>query len=88
MQLESKIRIWVMGFPGLVVSTSPQGVLREALAMFTAATGTACNLAVFTDALWRAGYRPEQVGQRWQIALPTKPLGSESHFRRLRRIVR
>ena len=49
-------------------------------------TGTECDLAVFTDHLWRLGFRPEQVGVFWQLALPSKPLSDDSHFRRLRHI--
>ncbi len=86
MQIENRIRDWLMTFPGLVVSASPQAVLKEALALFKSQTGTECDLPVMTDSLWRAGYRPEQVGQRWQLALPTKPHASDSHFRRLRHI--
>lgn len=86
MQPEQRIRAWLMTYPGLVVSVSPQAVLREAMAMFTAATSTECALPVFTDSLWRAGYRPEQVGPHWQLALPEKPHASDSHYRRLRHI--
>ena len=52
MQTENKIRAWVHGQPGLVVAHSPQAVLREALKMFTDATGVACDLGLMTDALW------------------------------------
>ena len=88
MQTEQRIRDWLMGFPGLVVAHSPQAVLREAMALFKSQTGTACDLAVFTDHLWRLGFRPEQVGVHWQLALPSKPLSDDSHYRALRRIVR
>jgi hypothetical protein len=86
MNNEHKIRAWLMRFPGLVKSDSPQHVLMEALNLFKSQTLTECDLAVFTDALWRAGYRPEQVGPRWQLALPVKPLSDDSHYRRLRNI--
>ena len=59
---ENRISSWCMSFPGLVRSTSPRAVLVEALALFKSQTGTACDLAVFTDHLWRLGFRPEQVG--------------------------
>ncbi len=88
MQTEDKIKNWLMGFPGLVVAHSPQAVLREALKMFTAATGTACELPVFTDHLWRLGFRADQRGVDWVLALPEKPLSSDSHYRRLRHIGR
>ena len=88
MQTENRIRDWLMTFPGLVVSVSPQAVLKEALALLKSQTGTACDLAVFTDHLWRLGFGPEQVGVFWQLALPSKPLSSDAHFRRLRNIVR
>ncbi len=88
MQTENRIRDWLMTFPGLVVSVSPQAVLREALALFKSQTGTECDLAVFTDHLWRLGFRPEQVGVFWQLALPSKPLSDDSHYRRLRHIGR
>jgi len=88
MQTEDKIKAWLMGFPGLVVSSSPQAVLREAMALFTAATGTACELPVFTDSLWRLGFRADQRGPNWILALPSKPLSSDSHYRALRNIVR
>jgi hypothetical protein len=55
MQTENRIRAWVHGQPGLVVAHSPQAVMAEALRLFTEATGTACDLGAFTDALWRAG---------------------------------
>ena len=84
--VENKIRAWLMTFPGLVISENPQAVLRKAMALFTAATGTACELPIFTDALWRAGFHPEQIGVHWQLALPVKPLSDDSHFRRLRHI--
>ncbi len=71
--VENRIRDWLMTFPGLVVSTSPQAVLREAMKLFTAATSTECDLPVMTDSLWRLGFRPEQVGVFWQLALPVKP---------------
>ncbi len=88
MQTEQRIRDWLMTFPGLVVSTSPQAVLREAMALFTAATGTAYELPVFTDSLWRLGFRADQRGPNWILALPTKPLSDDSHYRRLRNITR
>ena len=88
MQTEDKIKNWLMTFPGLVVAHSPQAVLREAMALFTAATGTACELPVFTDALWRLGFRADQRGANWILALPAKPLSDDSHYRALRRIVR
>lgn len=69
MQTEQRIRDWLHAFPGLVVAHSPQAVLREAMAMFTAATGAKVDLPVMTDSLWRAGYRPEQVGVLWQLAI-------------------
>ncbi len=86
MQIENRIRTWLMTFPGLVVSVSPQAVLREALALFKSQTGTECDLAVFTDSLWRAGYRADQRGADWILALPEKPHASDSHYRRLRHI--
>ena len=74
-KIENRIRDWLMTFPGLVVFYSPQAVLKEAMAMFTAASGAKVDLPVMTDSLWRAGYRPEQVGVHWQLALPEKPTG-------------
>ncbi len=53
---ENRIRDWLMTFPGLVVSSSPQAVLREALTLFKSQTGTECDLAVMTDSLWRLGF--------------------------------
>ena len=88
MQTEDKIKAWLMGFPGLVVSTSPQAVLREALTLFKTQTETACELPVFTDNLWRLGFRADQRGPNWILALPEKPHSSDSHYRRLRNIVR
>ncbi len=88
MQIENRIRDWLMTFPGLVVSSSPQAVLREAMAMFTAATGAKVYLPVFTDSLWRLGFRADQRGPNWILALPEKPLSSDSHYRRLRHIGR
>ena len=88
MQIENRIHGWCMSYPGLVISTSPQVVLRKAMAMFTAATGTECDLPVFTDHLWRLGFRADQLGANWILALPTKPLSSDSHYRRLRHITR
>ncbi len=88
MQIEQRIRDWIHGAPGLVVSTSPQAVLRKAMAMFTAATGTACELPVFTDSLWRLGFRADQRGADWVLALPERPHASDSHYRRLRHITR
>ena len=86
MQIENRISSWCMSFPGLVRSTSPRAVLVETLALFRSQTGTECDLPVFTDHLWRIGFRPEQVGVFWQLALPSKPLSDDSHFRRLRHI--
>ena len=86
MQTENRIRDWLMSFPGLVVSVSPQAVLQEALALFTAATSTEVDLPVFTDSLWRLGFRADQRGADWVLALPEKPNASDSHFRRLRHI--
>ena len=86
MQIENRIRDWLMTFPGLVVAHSPQAVLREAMALFTAATSTEVDLPTFTDALWRAGYRSDQRGPNWVLALPEKPKSSDSHYRRLRHI--
>ena len=88
MQTENKIRDWLMTFPGLVVSSSPQAVLREALTLFKSQTGTECDLAVMTDSLWRLGFRADQRGADWILALPETPLSSDSHFRRLRHIGR
>ena len=86
MQTEDKITSGCMGFPGLVRASSPRAVLMEAMALFRSQTGTECDLAVFTDHLWRLGFRPEQVGVFWQLALPSKPLSDDSHYRRLRHI--
>ncbi len=88
MQTEDKIESWLMTFPGLVVAHSPQAVLREAMALFTAATSTECDLPVFTDSLWRLGFRADQRGADWVLALPERPHASDSHFRRLRHITR
>ncbi len=88
MQIENRIRAWLMTFPGLVVSVSPQAVLKEALALFKSQTGTECDLAVFTDSLWRLGFRSDQRGPNWILALPPKPLSDDSHYRRLRNITR
>ncbi len=88
MQTEAKIKAWLMGFPGLVVAHSPQAVLREAMKMFTAATSTEVDLPVFTDSLWRLGFRADQRGVNWVLTLPSKPLSSDSHYRRLRHIGR
>ena len=88
MQTEDKIKAWLMGFPGLVVSSSPQAVLREALTLFKSQTGTECDLAVMTDSLWRLGFRADQRGADWILALPETPLSSDSHYRRLRHIGR
>ncbi len=88
MQTEDKIKGWLMTFPGLVVSSSPQAVLREALTLFKSQTGTECDLAVMTDSLWRLGFRADQRGPNWVLALPEKPHSSDSHYRRLRNITR
>ncbi len=88
MQTEQRIRDWLMTFPGLVVSSSPQAVLREALTLFKPQTGTECDLPVFTDSLWRLGFRADQRGADWVLALPEKPHSSDSHYRRLRHIGR
>ena len=88
MQTEDKIKNWLMTFPGLVVSSSPQAVLREAMALFTAATGANVDLPIFTDSLWRLGFRADQRGVNWVLTLPSKPLSSDSHYRALRNIVR
>ncbi len=85
--VEQKIHDWCMSFPGLVRSTSPCAVLMEALNLFKSQTATECDLPIFTDALWQAGFRAEQVGPGWQLALPTKPLSSDDHYRRLRHII-
>ncbi len=34
--------------------------------------GVECSLSEFTDHLFRYGFKAEQVGQRWQLALPGK----------------
>ncbi len=86
MQIENRIRDWLMTFPGLVVSTSPQAVLRAAMKMFIEQTGTEIDLPIFTDSLWRLGFRSDQRGPNWILALPTKPLSDDSHYRRLRHI--
>ena len=86
--VENRIRDWLMTFPGLVISSSPQAVLREAMKLFTAATSTECDLPVFTDSLWRLGFRADQRGVNWVLTLPSKPLSSDSHYRRLRHIGR
>ncbi len=88
MQIENRIRAWLMTFPGLVVSSSPQAVLREALTLFKSQTETECDLAVMTDSLWRLGFRADQRGADWILALPETPLSSDSHYRRLRHIGR
>lgn len=88
MQTEDKIKNWLMSFPGLVVAHSPQAVLREALTLFKTQTGTECDLAVMTDSLWRLGFRADQRGADWILALPETPLSSDSHYRRLRHITR
>ena len=88
MQTEDKIKNWLMSFPGLVVAHSPQAVLREALTLFKSQTGTECDLPLFTDSLWRLGFRADQRGVNWVLTLPSKPLSSDSHYRALRNIVR
>ncbi len=47
-----------------------------------------CDLPVFTDSLWRLGFRADQRGADWILALPETPLSSDSHYRRLRHITR
>ena len=88
MQTENRISSWCMSFPGLVRSTSPRAVLVEALTLFKSQTGTECDLAVMTDSLWRLGFRADQRGADWILALPETPLSSDSHYRRLRHIGR
>ena len=86
--VENRISSWCMSFPGLIRSSSPRAVLMEAMALFVKQTGTEVGLAVFTDHLWRLGFRPEQVGVHWELALPEKPLSDDSHYRALRHITR
>ena len=83
-----RTRLATMTFPRLVVSVSPQAVLRAAMKLFIEQTGTACDLPVFTDSLWRLGFHADQRGPNWILALPTKPHSSDSHYRRLRHITR
>ena len=87
MKAENSIRNWLMSFPSTVVSDSPKHVFEKALDLFKVQTATDCDLDFFTDSLWRYGYKPEQVGHRWQLALPAKSLGDPGHYRRLRNTV-
>ena len=88
MKTENRMRNWLMSFPSVVISDSPRHVLEKALDLFKVQTKTDCDLAIFTDSLWRYGYKPEQVGPRWQLALPTNPIADPGHYRRLRNTVR
>ena len=69
--VDDKVKSWPMTKPGLVTEASPAGVLQKAWG----ASGVQCSLGDFTDALWRWGFKPEQVGARWQLALPSDPTG-------------
>ena len=80
--LDHKIRSWLLDSPGLITGRDSVDVLRKAWAAFA----VVCSVGDFTDVLWRAGYRPEQVGARWQLALPAKPLEAPNNIHRLRNI--
>ena len=80
--VNDKVKSWLMTKPGLVTEASPAGVLQKAWG----ASGVQCSMGDFTDALWRMGFKPEQVGVRWQLALPDRPMEGWNNYRALRRI--
>ena len=69
---EIKVRDWLKGRPGMIVGDSPQDVMRRAWGE----CGVEIGLAEFKDSLWRAGFKAEKVGPRWQLALPSDPTGA------------
>lgn len=71
MSNHKKVRDWLMsGNAGLHIGANPQAVLQSA---WGASGGLSMSLGEFTDHLHREGFRPDQVGGRWQLNLPDRP---------------
>ena len=70
--IDDKVKDWLMTRPGPVFEHSPAGVLQMAWGM----CGVQCSLGDFTDALWRMGFKPEQVGPRYFLRLPGRSIAS------------
>ncbi len=59
--VDNKVRAWLIReLPGLVEAESPAAVLRKAWGL----SGIECSVGDFTDALWRAGFRPDRLKYR------------------------
>lgn len=98
MTVDSKIRDFLNSLPGVFEADSPSEVLR----MAWASCGVECSIGDFTDAIFRYGFKPEQVGNmpagdgsdrtvgRWLLRLPSKPLPDPGidRGRRMRNLVR
>lgn len=64
--IDHRVRDWLLARPGLVEAPTHDECLRKAWA----ACGVCCSVHDFAAALWRAGYAPVQVHNRFRLALP------------------
>ena len=82
--LDTKVRSWLMSFPGMFTGKDSETVMRRAWA----ACGVACSVEGFSAALDRAGFRVDQVRNEFRLALPAKPLEAPNNVHTLRNIQR
>ena len=75
------VRTWLRTLPGPVFDDNPQRVLKRAWGL----SGIQCSLGEFSDALWRHGFKPDQRGKKWVLALPSRPTGG-ANWDRIRRL--
>lgn len=64
--IDSKIRGYINGLPGPMWGNSPGDVITRV----KVACGVPDSLEAVRQALWRSGYTPNQVGNRWVIGFP------------------
>ncbi len=81
--IDHEVRAWLMRErPGLVEADDPAECVRKAWAM----SGLECSVEDFKAALWRAGFKPDQVRDKFRLALPTRPMEGPNNFHALRNI--
>ena len=80
-EINVAVRAWLNSLPGLISDeSSPSRVLQRAWG----ASGIECSLGSFTDAMHLADFRPEQLGGKWILRLPSKPIAGAGEDRRRR----
>ncbi len=73
------VRQWLNGLPGTVEANTGPEVLRKAWGMFGSG-----GVEMFRQALARNGFAPEQVGPKFILRLPSRPIAGANAERQRR----